>query len=35
MKAMEEDTGYDKLILFPPPMNFFLVPLMIVAVFSR
>ncbi len=31
MKAMEDDSGYDKLILFPPPMNFFLVPLMIVS----
>jgi hypothetical protein len=31
MKAMEDDSGYDKLILFPPPINFFLIPLMIVS----
>ena len=31
MKAMEDDSGYDKLILFPPPLNFLLIPLMIVS----
>ena len=30
MKAMEEDNGYDKLILYPPPLNFFLIPLIVV-----
>ena len=30
MKAMEEDTGYDKLILFPPPLNFVVVPILLV-----
>ncbi len=27
LKAMEEDNGYDKLIVFPPPLNFLLLPL--------
>jgi len=31
MKAMEDDSGYDKLILFPPPINFLLIPLMVVS----
>lgn len=31
MKAMENDDGYDKLILFPPPLNFALVPLILVS----
>jgi hypothetical protein len=31
MKAMEDDSGYDKLILFPPPLNFLLIPLMLVS----
>ena len=31
MKAMEDDSGYDKLILFPPPLNFVLIPLIFVA----
>lgn len=32
MKAMENsEDGYDKLILFPPPLNFFLVPLILVS----
>jgi hypothetical protein len=31
MKAMEDDSGYDKLILFPPPLNFLLLPLIIVS----
>ena len=30
LKAMEEDNGYDKLIVFPPPLNFLLVPLLLV-----
>lgn len=34
MKAIEEDNGYDKLILFPPPLNFLLLPLILVS-FSR
>eukprot|EP00347_Sterkiella_histriomuscorum_P007582 403348366 len=29
IKAMNEDNGYDKLILFPPPLNFFLIPLIL------
>jgi hypothetical protein len=28
---MEDDSGYDKLILFPPPLNFLLLPLIIVS----
>lgn len=28
---MEDDSGYDKLILFPPPLNFILLPLMLVS----
>jgi len=31
MKAMEDDTGYDKLILFPPPLNFLLIPMILVS----
>ncbi len=31
MKAMEDESGYDKLILFPPPLNFMLIPLMLVS----
>ena len=31
MKALEENSGYEKLILYPPPLNFFLIPLMIVS----
>ena len=31
MKAMEDDSGYDKLILFPPPLNFLLVPMLILS----
>ena len=34
MKAIEEDNGYDKLIIFPPPLNFLLLPLIMVS-FSR
>jgi len=30
MKALEEDNGYDKFIVYPPPMNFFLIPLIFV-----
>lgn len=28
---MNEDNGYEKLILFPPPLNFFVIPLLIVS----
>jgi hypothetical protein len=31
MKAMEDDSGYDKLILFPPPLNFLVIPLIVVS----
>jgi hypothetical protein len=31
LKAMEEDNGYEKLILFPPPLNFLLLPLILVS----
>lgn len=31
MKAMEDETGYDKFIFFPPPLNFLLLPLVLVA----
>ncbi len=31
MKAMEDDSGYDKLILFPPPLNFLVIPLILVS----
>jgi hypothetical protein len=31
---MEEDNGYDKFILYPPPLNFFLIPLFLVS-FSK
>ena len=34
MKALEENNGYDKLVLYPPPLNFFLLPLLLVS-FSR
>lgn len=34
MKAIEEDNGYDKLILYPPPLNFFILPIICVS-FSR
>lgn len=29
LKAMEEDNGYEKLIVFPPPLNILLLPLML------
>lgn len=28
MKAIEENNGYDKLIVYPPPLNFLLAPLL-------
>lgn len=31
LTALEENNGYDKLILFPPPLNFFITPLILVA----
>ena len=30
IKAMEEDNGYELFILFPPPLNFLLIPLILV-----
>lgn len=29
IKAMNEENGYEKLILFPPPLNFFVIPLLL------
>jgi len=29
IKAINESNGYEKLILFPPPLNFFLIPLIV------
>ena len=31
MRAIEENNGYDKLIVYPPPLNFILAPLLLVA----
>ncbi|CDW85372.1 UNKNOWN [Stylonychia lemnae] len=31
IKAIGESNGYEKLILFPPPLNFFLIPLILVS----
>lgn len=31
MTALEEKSGYEELILLPPPLNFFLIPLIIVS----
>ena len=31
MRAIEENNGYDKMIVYPPPLNFILVPLLIFA----
>ena len=31
MKAMEEDSGYEVLILFPPPLNFILLPIILLS----
>ena len=31
MKAMDEENGYDKLILYPPPLNFLLTPLILLS----
>ena len=31
MTALEEKHGYEELILLPPPLNFFLIPLMLVS----
>ena len=34
MKALEDNNGYHQLILYPPPLNFFIIPLLFLAPFK-
>ena len=35
MQAIEEKSGYEKFILFPPPLNFVLIPMILVSPWKK